>query len=267
MFSNSTKVWIFILITNLVLLVSGFIFWERLGLFLSFLLSVILHYFIFRGHQSPLMKIFEPKKIIGLDPWNLQKLNSQIQLESNQAVPELFVTDVPILNSFIIKTPWKKGRIVFSRELLKKLNAQELSDLLTYHSHCLEELNSFPNELLLILFSTFKALTNFFDNTLKIHIFEKFSEKIIVALQKLFFTSSYITRADQKVGVHNSHIIDYAMMIWKCAGWNSQQDISIPASQAIYFFIDPMIKKNHELLKIHPKMSFRLKKITGYYPI
>lgn len=267
MISNSTKVWIFTLLTTMILLISGFVLWERVGLFVCFLISVTLHYFIFKGYQSPLMDLFKPTKIAGLDPWNLQYLYSQIQQKNHSDSIEICITDVPLLNSFIIKTPWKKGRIVFSRELLKQITDEEKEYLLAYHTNFLTGLNSFPNELLLILFSTLKSLTQFIDNIFRIHFCSQSAESLIIILQKIFFSRTFVMKCDQHVSDKNPHVIDYAMMIWKIAGWNTIKTLEIPASQNIYFFMDPAIYKNNSISSTHPPLSQRLKKITGYFPI
>jgi hypothetical protein len=74
MFSNSTKVWIFIVGACLIFLVSGYKLGGRVGLMLGLVMAIVINVLIFFYGENHILNLMPVKKMKGQDPWGLEPL-------------------------------------------------------------------------------------------------------------------------------------------------------------------------------------------------
>ncbi|RYZ79419.1 MAG: hypothetical protein EOP06_27230, partial [Proteobacteria bacterium] len=143
MISNSTKVWTFILISSLVLLMIGYEIGERLGLLIGFLIAVGLNFFVFFYGESQILKSLQAEEVRGQDPWGLGPMTDNLCNLSGTSPPRIFVFPSSHQTAFCLTQLWKRGCLVLSSGLLQKFSKEDLEAVIAYQIATLGRMDTF----------------------------------------------------------------------------------------------------------------------------
>ncbi len=278
MLSNSTKVWIFILITSLTLLVLGYELGERLGLLVGFLLAVSLNFFVFFYGESPILTALEAKAVKGQDPWGLGNLITKYADHLGLPYPDVYVIPTKSQTSLCINHSWRKGSIAISQGLLSKFNKEDLEAVISYQMCALKEMDSFLFGVTNTLANALMGFGKILDHFWPPNYFLLASKKQRPFL-KLFTPLSWglIKLASSHQKIYGNDLLAAELIhdrfrlgevLWKLEGLAQTQPLKVPACSGHLFIVSPEgYTEKHLFLKSHPSIEDRLQKLMGYYPI
>ena len=85
--TNSTKVWLLIVVSSIAHLFVGYWLGQRLGLLLGFFAALFFNLIVFLYGESRLLSFFKAEPLKGQDAWGLNDLNQKFcQLGSRMSI-------------------------------------------------------------------------------------------------------------------------------------------------------------------------------------
>jgi heat shock protein HtpX len=278
MISNSTKVWIFILISSLTLLMLGYEIGERLGLFFGFLLAIALNFFVFFYGESSILKSLNARELKGQDPWGLQELITKFCDHTGIAYPTVYLLPLKTETAFCVNHSWRKGSLAISMGLLEHFSKEDLEAVVAYQVCYLKKLDSFSfgvtNTLANALIGVGRLLDHFWPPNyfLLAHQKQKPFLRLLAPLGwgLIKIASKYKTFYENDLLaaelIHDRFRL--AEVLWRLEGLAQTQPMVAPTCSNHLFVVNPEgYNQKHMLLKSHPSIQARLQKLMGYYPI
>lgn len=270
MTDNRTKVWIFILTNSLLLLIVGYQLGERLGLILGFLLAIVLNFFVFVYGESRILTKMNAHKVKGQDAWGL---NDKVQYYSKKLgvpAPAVYITPHTSVNAFCVGHSLKSNALGFTAGLLNKMSDKEL-DAVVAHQLChIRRLDTFAFGISSTLANSIVGFGQFLDSLLprKINIFMNlFSPLGWIIIKLVVGKKSFIDNDIMAAELLEDRKV-LGEILWRMEGLAETVPLAIPPCTSHLFMVNPEgFKQRNLFLKSHPAISFRLKKLMGYYPI
>lgn len=278
MISNSTKVWIFILISSLALLMIGYEAAERLGLFLGFILAVLLNFFVFFYGESQILQNLKAAEMKGQDPWDLQELVQKYADHVGMKTPDVYLFTSTTETAFCVNQSWRTGSIAVSSALLKNFTPEEVEAVIAYQVCHLKKLDSFSYGVTGTLANALIGLGRLLDNFWPPNYFllQKQKQKpflrilapISWTLVKLASNHQAFYQNDLWAAELIHDRFRLAEVLWKLEGLAQTQPLRPPPCSSHLFIVNPEgFKEKHLFLTSHPTIQERLQKLMGYYPI
>jgi heat shock protein HtpX len=277
MTTNSTKVWIFILISSLTLLILGYELGERLGLFIGFLLAVSLNFFVFFYGESPILTSLRAQPMRGQDPWGLTELTAQYAEHVGIDVPDLYLIPSETETAFCVSQPWRKGSIAMTTALLKTFGKEDVEAVLAYQVCSLKKLDNFMVGVTSTLANALVGLGKLLDffwppnyfllKTQKQRPFVKILTPIGWSLLKLSTRHKNFYENDLQAAELIRDRFRMAEVLWRLEGLAQTQPLRTPPCSSHLFIVNPEGYRQKLLLKSHPSIEVRLQKLMGYFPI
>jgi heat shock protein HtpX len=270
MTDNSTKVWVFILTSSLALLIAGYQIAERLGLFIGFLLALLLNFFVFFYGDSRVLTKLGARQLRGQDAWGLldlvDKLSSQLGIPS----PAVFITDHPSANALCVGRSWRRGCLCFTYGLLQKLSPEELEAAIAHQLCHIQRLDSFAFSVSSTIANSIVGLGQVLDAMLpyQLKFFGPLLSPVgwlvikIVVGKTSFYENDLL--ASQLLGDRQR----LGEVLWRLEGLAQTVPLAVPPCTSHLFIVNPEgFKQKNLFLKSHPPIAARLRKLMGYYPI
>ncbi len=274
--SNSTKVWLFILITSIALLVLGHQFAGRFGLFVGLILALSMNFFLFFYGENRLLEKLGAQRWKGQDPWGLNPLLVKTCNNLMIKQPMLCVFEHPSAAAFSIGLPWGRSSVAFSTGLLKKLTPPEVEAILVHQVCHIQRLDSFLFGISSLLANSIVGFGDFLDQFWIPNFFFQKKQKIFRTLLSPFGWLIIKSVVRNRVYFENdllaAEIIQdrrrLAEVLWRLDALSENNPRTVPACTSHLFIINPegLLQKNL-FLKSHPPTSERIKRLIGYYPI
>lgn len=274
--SNSTKVWLFILLTSIALLIIGHQLAGRLGLFVGLFLALSMNFFLFFYGENRLLEKLGAKRWKGQDPWGLNPLLIKTCTNLMIKKPMLCVFEHPSATAFSIGLPWGRSSVAFSTGLLKKLSPPEIEAILVHQVCHIQRLDSFLFGISSLLANSLVGFGDFLDQFWIPNFFFQRKQKIFRTLLSplgwLIIKSVVRNRVYFENDLLAAEIIQdrrrLAEVLWRLEGLSESTPRTVPACTSHLFIINPegLLQKNL-FLKSHPPTSERIKRLIGYYPI
>lgn len=277
MTANSTKVWIFILISSLTLLILGYEIGERLGLFVGFLCAVSLNFFVFFYGESQILKSLNAKQIKGQDSWGLTEILEKYSAHLGMTPPDLYLVPAETETAFCVNHLWRKGSLAITTGLVNNFNKEDLEAVLAYQLCSLNKLDSFPVGVTSTLANALVGLGRLADHFWPPNYFLLKNQK-----QKPFLRL-LAPMGWALIKIANSHKSFYendlqaaelihdrfrlAEVLWRLEGLAQTQPLRPPPCSSHLFIVNPEGYRQKLLFKSHPSIEARLQKLMGYYPI
>jgi len=278
MISNSTKVWIFILISSLTLLILGYEIGERLGLLIGFLLAVSLNFFVFFYGESQVLKSMHAKERKGQDSWGLHELVMKYADHVGIPHPDLYLIPSQTETAFCVNHSWRKGSMAISMGLLHGFSKEDLEAVIAFQICYLKKLDSFAFGVTSTLANAVIGLGRLLDHFWPPNYFLLANQKqkpfmklfsplgwtlIKIASGHTAFFENDLLAADM---IHDRFRL--AEVLWRLEGLAQTQPLKAPPCSSHLFIVNPEgYTQRHLLLKSHPSIEVRLQKLMGYYPI
>lgn len=268
--STSTKVWIFILLSSLALLVLGYQLGERLGLMIGFLLALLLNFMVFFYGESRVLTKLKAQRLKGQDAWGLINTVENFSQQLRVPTPSIYLIPNVSSNAFAVGHSWRKGALGFTQGLLQTLDQNELEAVVAHQLCHIRRLDTFAFSVSSTLANSIVGLGQFLDSFLprRLHIFMPLFSPIgwliikLVVSEKSFFENDLM--ASQLMG-------DRARLgevLWRLEGLAQTKPLTIPACTSHLFMVNPEgFRQKNLFLKSHPLIEIRLQKLMGYYPI
>lgn len=274
--SNSTKVWLFILLTSIALLILGHQLANRLGLFVGLFLALTMNFFLFFYGENRLLEKLGAKRWRGQDPWGLNVLLTATCEKLAIKKPMLCVFEHNSVAAFSIGLPWGRSSIAFSTGLLKKLSAAEIEAVLVHQVCHIQRLDSFLFGVSSLLANSIVGFGDFLDQFWIPNFFFQKKQKIFRTLLSplgwIIIKSVVRNRVYFENDLLAAELIEdrrrLAEVLWRLDALSENTPRLVPACTSHLFIINPegLLQKNM-FLKSHPPTSERIKRLIGYYPI
>lgn len=279
MLPNSTKVWIFILISSLALLALGYEVGERLGLLVGFFLAISLNFFVFFHGDSPVLVALEAQELKGQDPWGLRDLINKYADHLGLPYPDIYVIPTKSQTAFCVNRSWRKSSLAISEGLLGKFNRDDLEAVVSLQMCSLKSMDSFLFGVTNTLANALMGLGNILDHFWPPNYFLLRSQKqrpflkIFTPLSWFLIKLSSSHRSIYQNDLLAAELIHdrfrVAEVIWRLDGLAQTQPLrNIPNGASHLFIVNPEgFSAKHLFLKSHPSIRDRLQRLMGYYPI
>ncbi|MGZ3803662.1 MAG: M48 family metalloprotease [Pseudobdellovibrionaceae bacterium] len=277
MVSNSTKVWVFILLSSLGLLILGYEFGERLGLFLGFVSAVGLNFFVFFYGESPILNNLDSKQIQGQDPWGLDEILQKYSDHLGLNPPRLYLIPTKLETSFCVNHLWRKGSIALTLGLVRKFNKEDIEAVIAYQLCNLSNMNSFWVGVTSALANALVGLGKMLDHLWPPNYFLWADKKQSPFLKTgAFLGWNLIKSANGHKKFYENDLqaaelihdrFRMAEVLWRLEGLAQTQPLRPPPCSHHLFIVNPEGYRQKLLFKSHPAIETRLQKLMGYDPI
>ncbi|MEN0057796.1 MAG: M56 family metallopeptidase [Bdellovibrio sp.] len=270
MINNNTKVWIFIVVSSLALLIVGYQLGDRLGLLIGFLLALLLNFFVFFYGESRVLAKLHARRIKGQDAWGLIEKVEKISAQLRMPPPALYVTPHASANAFCVGHSWKRGSLGFTAGLLQKLNDAELEAVVAHQICHIRRLDTFSFGVSSTLANSVVGLGQFLDSLLpyNLQFFMPLLSPVgwliikFVVVEKSFFENDLMA-----AGILESRN-RLGEVLWRLEGLAQTQPLEVPPCTSHLFMVNPEgLRQKNLFLKSHPNIEVRLQKLMGYYPV
>jgi heat shock protein HtpX len=274
---NSTKVWIFILLSSLTLLILGYEIAERLGLFIGFLSAIGLNFFVFFYGESQILTSLNSKRMQGQDPWGLGEISKKYSDHLGLKPPDLYLIPSEIETAFCVNHLWRRGSIAVTSALVQKFNKEDLEAVIAYQLCNLNNLDSFAVGVTHALANALVGLGKMLDHfwppnhfllrSQKQKIFVRICASLGWSLIKLASGHKRFYKNDLQAAELIHDRFRLAEVLWRLEGLAQTQPLRPPPCSSHLFIVNPEGDRQKLLLKSHPSIEVRLQKLMGYYPI
>jgi heat shock protein HtpX len=274
---NSTKVWIFILISSLTLLILGYEMGERLGLFVGFLCAVGLNFFVFFYGESQILMSLHAKQIQGQDPWGLQETVERYAAHLGIQPPDLYLVPCQTETAFCVNHLWRRGSLAITTGLVQNFHKEDLEAVLAYQLCSLNKLDSFMVGVTSTLANALVGLGLLLDYSWPPNYFLLKSQKqkpflklltpIGWSLIKLANGHKRFYENDLQAAELIHDRFRLAEVLWRLEGMAQTQPLRPPPCSSHLFIVNPEGYRQKLIFKSHPSIEVRLQKLMGYYPI
>ncbi|MFZ4404398.1 MAG: M48 family metalloprotease [Pseudobdellovibrionaceae bacterium] len=272
MFANTTKVWIFIFISCLLILVAGYNLGDRLGLLIAFFVSLGFYSLFFFFGESKILHELHAQAVLGQDPWNLHSHLQKIAADFALPAPKVYLIDHPACTIFSLSQTLKSNAVGLTTGLLYKVSDEELKILLTYQVGLLKKSDSF---LFSIINSSTNALIggavyldsvspwNWFSRNKKYNVFLNLIYPLGWLILKVALREKAFLDADQTAAQYTQQRYELSKLLWKLQGFADKIPLQIPAGTNHLFIVPP---DTRTLYQVHPSIKKRINSLLGHYP-
>jgi heat shock protein HtpX len=277
MFSNYTKVWLFIVGICLFFLVTGYNVGGRIGLMLGLAISIAINVLIFFYGETHILSLLKVRQLQGQDPWGLQNLIKELSAKLRiKKEFNLYVINTPAAVAFSVSIAWRKPCICLSEGLLKRFTPEELQAVVAHQMVHIRKLDTFGFGVTSILANTLVGLGQFLDQLWPPNFFldkkqqpflTLFSPLGWLIIRAVVHKKTYLKNdilAAELIGDRKR----LAEVLWKLEGLAQTQPLLIPPCTSHLFIVNPEgFEQRNLFLKSHPPIKKRLLNLLGYYPI
>lgn len=241
---------------------------------------------IFFFGESPLLEIYNARKIKGQDAWGLNSLilkhSDMLQIQA----PDLYIIESSYSFSFAIGFLWKTSAVCMTTGLLKKLTEDEIEATLAHQICQIYRMSTFNYSVIQVIAYTLVGLGRFLDKLwipnlarrLKLGqpleesqiqtFFTRIFSPIAWIILKISLTEKDFFEIDEMAAALLKDRKTLADALWKLEGLSQTHPQSPPACTHHFFIVNPLgTKIKKELLLTHPKIDIRIKRLIGYFPI
>ncbi len=270
MFTNSTKVWIFIVTSSLAFLVIGYQFGERMGLLVGFTFAILLNFLVFFYGENRILNKLKARPLIGQDAWGILQIVEEMAAKLEMPAPSVYITPHSAVSAFCVGHSWKKSSLCFTTGLAQKLSRAELQAVVAHQLCHIRRLDSFAfgvtSTLANAIVGTGQVLDSFLPRKLRIFktVLSPFGWLIIKSVvgQKTFFENDLM--ASELIQDRRT----LGETLWRLEGLAETLPLHIPPCTSHLFIVNPEgFQQRNLFLRSHPTIEVRLQKLLGYYPI
>lgn len=270
MINNNTKVWIFILVSSVALLILGYQWAERLGLLIGFLLAVSVNFFVFYYGESRVLFKLQARRLKGQDSWGLLDKVQRMANELRMPPPAVFITPHNAANAFCVGHSWKRGSLAFTEGLLNRLSEPELEAVVAHQICHIRRLDTFAFGVSSTLANSIVGIGQFLDQFLPYKL--QFFMPLLSPLGWIIIKSVVVEKSFFENDLLASELLEsrsrLGEVLWRMEGLAQTLPLQIPPCTSHLFMVNPEgFQQRNLFLKSHPTIENRLKKLMGYYPI
>lgn len=273
--SGSTKVWLFILVTSLSILIMGYHFAERTGLVFGFLISLGINVLIFIYGDYKLQHSFESHELSGQDPYGANKILKEYSQQMEIEVPKLKIYKSNSVNAFTMGLFWNQPSIYLSKKLINDFSQEELRCVLLLCLNQIQRMDTFAFGVVSVLANTFIGLGHFMDHIFLFHLFLKkehwpfsylFNAICWLLVKSIANSESYFKNDKSSCDILGDKR-KFCELLWKMNGYSQTLPQIIPPGTAHLFIVQPTQMNLSWFDQIHPPVPKRIIKLIGHSPL
>lgn len=255
----------------------GFHFAGRMGLFIGFLFTVSFHCLIFFYGNSQLLSYLDAQLLEGQDPWDLQNLLRRHSMLLQIPKPRLYISDSPGSFAFSLGQSWQRSSVCVSTGLLNHLSPDEVEAVIAHQICHIHRLNTFGFGVAHVVSFSLVGLGRLLDQIFmpvakiqnQIHRpFTNIISPLAWLILKMAVTDKVYFQNDEMAAQLLNDRRYLAEALWKLNGLCTSYPMTLPPCSNHFFMVNPMgLKENNWFLLAHPKVDVRIKKLIGYFPL
>ncbi|MCK6599138.1 MAG: M48 family metalloprotease [Bdellovibrionaceae bacterium] len=273
--SSSTKVWLFILLSSLSLLILGYSLFERLGLVIGFFISLVINLMIFVYGDFKLHNYFRSRELSGQDAYGVNQILETFCKELNTEKPKIQIYESNSINAFTLGLFWNQPAIYLSEKLVNTLSKDELKCVLLLCLNQIQRMDTFAFGVVSVLANITISLGNILDH---VFLFSYYLKKNHWPFSQLFnficwfFIKSianyetYFKNDKSSCNVLKDKRI-YCELLWKLNGYSETLPEIVPPGTGHLFIVQPIQNKIRWFHLFHPPVPKRIIKLLGHSPL
>ena len=277
MFSNGTKVLLFVIVLSLGILMMGEHWGGRPGLLVGLLFALGLNALVFFFGETRLLRSLGAQPLNGLDPWGLRASVDRFSQELRMNPPALYLMEHPSATIFGLGFAAQRACICVSTGLLAKLSSQELDAALAQQLCCLNRIDRFGFAAMSVVANTLMAMGLFLDrlwppnvlfNRSKLNqrqqpfltLLSPFGWLVIrLVVRKAMFYDSDAAAAEL---IHSRQRV--GEVLWRLEGLAQTLPLLVPPCTSHFFIVHPEgHRQGNFFLRTHPTLAERLRTLMG----
>lgn len=272
--SNSTKVWLLLILSALSVLIAGYWWNSREGLLISFACVLFFALLLFFFDSKHLLKKLKAKKIEGQDSWNL---GERVLTLSKQTgcfpPPEIYFLPMSAPSVCIIPKVGDRPGLALSPAFTQKFDLETQNALLIYMLFRLKHMNSPLNYL---SFRFTNSWLSFADRLEPKWLGFKPLSLILTPLCWFIIRFHNRTRSffaiDSTAGSISKNSKSLAQALWMLQAYSETLPFEAPFMSEYLFAVPPKSvisanRVNNKGLHLQPSVATRIRRLVGYYPL
>lgn len=273
--SNSTKVWLFILISSSSMLFYGYSAHGRLGLILGFFVSIFFNVLIFVYGDFKLYNFFKSTELKGQDPFGALRMRDILCEKLQMPEPKIRIYQSDSINSFTLGLFWNSPTIFISSGSVAHLTGAELEQVILLSLCQIKKMDSFAFGVVSVLANTVAGFARFLDNIIFFKFFVKNQFIFFSWLLKPFIWLLVKTVASFESYYRNDRLCcdvlkekrPFCELLWKLDGYSKTIPDTVPEGTAHLFLVHPANRLRSFFERIHPSVQRRIVHLIGYSPL
>lgn len=272
---NTTKVWLFFLVSSLGILFAGYYLGGRWGLLMSFALACVFHLSLYSWGSSQILKNYSYRKLQGPDSFGLFNVVENYFEKLDRKAPDIFLLDCDDCVVMALSFTYKPSAIAISEWLLEKLSQQEQAALYKLLLSRLAIDNNIWALSLNQLTNILNEVGDFFDRinpirfvfARKIPFFSPVSRALSFLILKLAYRKNLFLQIDQNALSMMANPLATARVLDKIESYSQTRPPKIQDRNWNLYLVDPRGHRNTSLFSFHQPVRMRIANLIGYYPL
>jgi heat shock protein HtpX len=274
-FSNSTKVWLFILVSSTSLLFYGYSAFGRLGLILGFFFSLVFNVLIFIYGDFKLYGFFKSTELKGQDPYGALQVRDILCAQLKMEKPKIRIYESGSINSFTLGLFWNSPTIFISTGSVNHLSRSELEQVILLCLCQIKKMDSFAFGVVSVLANTTAGFAYLLDQLIflkfifksNLMLFSLISKPLIWVLVKTVANTDSYYRNDRLCCEVLKDKRQFCELLWKLDGYSKTLPDTIPEGTAHLFLVHPSCRLQSYFERIHPSVQRRIVHLIGHSPL
>lgn len=272
MFSNGTKVWLFLVGICVGFLILGEELGGRTGLFLGFLVAVTINALIFFMGETSILSRLGARKLKGRDAWGLQDRIEAMARELETPPPQLYLMESPTATAFSVGFSGRRTSLCVTTGLLEKLTPDEVEAVLAQQLCHLTRMESFGFGVSSVLANTLMGVGQFLDTLWPPNFFLDRKQKPFLTLFsplgwliiRAVINRSTYSENDRAAADLLKSRERLGEVLWKLEGLAQTRPLEVPPCTSHLFIVNPEgFRQKNFFLRSHPPLADRLRTLIG----
>lgn len=274
-FSNSTKVWLFIMISSISLLFYGYSAFGRVGLILGFFFSLFFNVLIFIYGDFKLYNFFKSTELKGQDPYGALRVRDTLCGQLKMEKPKIRIYESDSINSFTLGLFWNSPTIFISSGCVTHLSRAELEQVILLSLCHIKKMDTFAFGVVSVLANTIAGFAYLLDQLVflkfafknNLVLFSAISKPVIWLLVKSVANRDSYYRNDRLCCEILKDKRQFCELLWKLDGYSKTKPDTIPEGTAHLFLVHPSHQLQSFFEHIHPSVQRRIVHLIGHSPL
>jgi heat shock protein HtpX len=278
---SATKAWSFLILLSLTLVVLGHYWGGREGLLLALVAALGINSYVYFFEDHRVLSLFSGRRLEGQDSYGLREIVRRLSLKARIPTPRIVILPTTAPQAGVVGRGLTHCTILITEGCLQRFSRNELEAVIAYQLASVQTMNTLAFVVGSFLMSAGLMLSDILDSGLRLLIFEKKNQQIVISqiftrffspaismLLRLSVQSSNYKTAD----VLAAQMIDnpklMAETLRKLDSYARTLPANLPLSSAHMFTVSPLTDRSwtHRFVT-HPKTADRIRNLVGYYPI
>lgn len=273
------KVWLYLSILSLALMVGGLKVADRHGLLAGFLIALVINAFVFFYADFRLQKRFKSELLEGQDPYGLLSMLQRLSTKAGITMPRLHLIELRTPTTLSFGMASGQSAILVSEGLVNELEHDELEAALALEVARLKTSETVGGTAAAAFTSVLSTIAWFCDQIFFLKFLRRdrglqgspvtaacfpivaFFSRLIVGRKRFFETDAI---ASELINDPNR----VARVLWKLSAFQKTRPFPVPVSDVSLFVVSPLSNSRwYRKFQPQPPMEHRIRRLSGHYPL